>query len=308
MYKTIVVPLDGSEFAEQAIGTAVGIAQRSGAHLVLVRVHETYTFEATDYSRSDDMSRRDQEQYLATIAERVETEFGITPERSLLEGVVTASICDFALATEAPLIVISTHGRTGFSRFWLGSIADAIVRSASAPVLMLRHRNTDTPDISTSHRFEQIIVPLDGSSFAELAVPYAVALADAFKAKLTLLRVVAPINVPTPLYAAPYVAPPIEEDEEALNLRIAGAEHYVREVANRIHADLPALDVALDVRVDESPAASILDAAKAHGVDTVALATHGRGQSRLVVASVADKVLRAGPAAVLIVRPGVVES
>src|SRR5216110_3367255 len=97
MYKTIIVPLDGSVFAEQAIGTAATIAQRSGAALVLVRVHETYTFESTDYSLAADLSRRDQEQYLATIAERVENIYGLVAERTLLDGAVGPSICDFAM-------------------------------------------------------------------------------------------------------------------------------------------------------------------------------------------------------------------
>ena len=85
MFKTIIVPLDGSLFAEQAIGTAATIAQHAAAELVLVRVHEPYVFEATDYSLADDLSRRDQEQYLAEMAERVENLFGMVPERVLLD-------------------------------------------------------------------------------------------------------------------------------------------------------------------------------------------------------------------------------
>ena len=305
MFKTIIVPLDGSPFAEQAVGTAATIAQRSEAELVLVRVHETYVFEATDYSLADDHSRRDQEQYLADIAERVENLFGMVPERVLLDGVVDASICDFAAGLESPLIVISTHGRTGFSRFWLGSVADAIVRRASTPVLMLRHQGDGDGELTRTHTFRHVMVPLDGANFAEVALAPAAALSVAFQAKLTLLRVVTPVNVPMPLYAAPYVAPPVEDDEETLNIRLEGAEDYARAAAIRLRLEEPRLDVGTVVRVDESPATAILDAACAHGVDTIALATHGRGLSRLVIASVTDKVLRAGPAAVLVLRPEV---
>src|SRR5690242_5895802 len=204
MYKTIIVPLDGSAFAEQAIGTAAAIAQRSGAPLVLVRVHETYAFESTDYSIDAELSRRDQERYLAAIAERVENIYGLGAQRTLLDGVVGPSICDFAMGLESPLIVLSTHGRTGFSRFWLGSVADAIMRHASTPVLMLRHRGAIETELLRAHRFRHLLVPIDGSSVAEEALQPAVALTTAFRAKLTLLRVVAPVRTPAVLYAAPF--------------------------------------------------------------------------------------------------------
>jgi nucleotide-binding universal stress UspA family protein len=302
MYKTIIVPLDGSTFAERAIATAAAIAERSAAELVLVRVRESYAYESTDYSRFDALSRRDQEEYLAHTAEQVETIYGLQAERTLLEGAVASAICDFALGMEAPLIVLSTHGRTGFSRFWLGSVADAIVRHATAPVLMLRHQSGDGVDVlPAAHRFAHVLVPLDGSDAAEVVLPQAVALADAFRARLTLLRVVAPIMAPVALYAVPYAAP-LEQEEETLNIRLEGAAGYVNGVASHIFADQPALGVDTDVRVAESPATAILDATKAHDADTVALATHGRGLSRLVIASVADKVLRGGPDAVLVVR------
>ena len=304
MYKTIVVPLDGSAFAEQAIGTASTIAQQASAALVFVRVHETYSFESTYYSLVTDLSRRDQEQYLAAIAERVENIHGLVAERTLLDGVVGPSICDFAMGLEAPLIVLSTHGRTGFSRFWLGSVADAIVRHASTPVLMLRHRGGIVTELSRAHRFRHLLVPLDGTTFAEEALDPAMMLAGAFNAHLTLLRVVAPVNLPTPVYAASSVAPPIgDDDEETLNIHLERAEEYARGAASRIRLAAPDLEVDTIVRADESPAAAILAASLTHGVDTVALATHGRGLSRLVNASVADKVLRAGPDAVLVLRP-----
>ena len=305
MFKTIIVPLDGSLFAEQAIGTAATIAQHAHAELVLLRVHETYVFEATDYSVTDDLSRREQELYLAEMAERVENLFGLVPERALLDGIVETAICTFATGMESPLIVISTHGRTGFSRLWLGSIADAIVRHASTPVLMLRHRGDGDGEVTRTHHFRHLIVPLDGARFAEVALAPAAALAAAFKAKLTLLRVVAPANAPVPLYAAPYVAPPIDDDDETLNIRLEGAEEYARALAMNLRFDYPDLEVDTAVRVEDSPAPAILNAACAHGVDTIALATHGRGLSRLVVASVTDKVLRGGPEAVLVFRPDV---
>ena len=302
MYRTIIVPLDGSTFAEQAVATAAEIAKQSAADLVLARVHESYLYESTDYSHFEDLARQDQETYLAETAEHVERRYGIQAERMLLSGAVAPAICDLALATEAPLIVLSTHGRTGFSRLWLGSVADTIARSATTPVLMLRHRGQDAGLEAPPHRFERALIPLDGSEFAENALPHALALVESYAVQLRLLRVVAPISAPTPLYAAPYL-PVNEPTEESLEDRVTSAEGYVDAIAARVRRDNRALDLVTDVRVAESPATAILEAVSAHDVDTVVLATHGRGLSRLVIASVADKILRGGPDAVIVVRP-----
>jgi nucleotide-binding universal stress UspA family protein len=302
MYKTIIAPLDGSLFAEQAVATAASIARQAGADLVLTRVHEPYLYEGLDNSTYEDMARRDAEEYLASVAEHVEVTDGITAARTLLSGAVAPAICDFAKGMEAPLIVLSTHGRTGFSRLWLGSIADAIARHAATPVLMLRHGDTDAGLAAPPHRFANILVPLDGSDLAGGVLPHATSLARAFGSRLTLLRVVAPMPAPAALYAVPFAVPPSYVDE-TLSMRIEGAQGYVQAVAARLRGEDGQLETRTDVRVSETPATSILEVTALHEADTIAIATHGRGMSRLVVASVADKILRGGPEAVLVVRP-----
>lgn len=300
MYKTVILPLDGSPFAELAIGTAVEIARRSGGLLVLTRVHEPYVYENTDHSRAADQSRRDQQEYLAEVAERIDAQFGIQAGRVLLEGPIATAICRFADDMESPLIVISTHGRTGFSRLWLGSTADEIAHHAPTPVLMLRHREGVPLDDSSPHLFKRILVPLDGSDLAESVLEHATALAAAYGARLTLFRVVAPIVAPALLYAAPYVPAP-ERYEDTEGFRTEAATNYLAALAGRLRRGDENLLVDTDVHIAESVAPAILEAVGAHGADTVVMATHGRGASRLVVASVADKVIRGGPEAVLIV-------
>src|SRR5690242_10103299 len=96
MYQTVIVPLDGSPFAAQAVATAARLARRCGADLVLTRVHEAHVYEDTDYSISEDLSRRDQEEYLADIAAFVEEKGGIVSERRLLTGAIVPALCTFA--------------------------------------------------------------------------------------------------------------------------------------------------------------------------------------------------------------------
>jgi len=301
MYKTIILPLDGSPFAELAISTAADIARRTGADLVLVRVHESYLYEDMDYLLAEDQSRRDQDEYLAQIAERVEAEFGLEAERTLLEGPIVSSICKFAEGLQSPLIVISTHGRTGFSRLWLGSVADAIARHASSPVLMLRHDAGVASTGASPHLVKRVLVPLDGSDLAETALAPATALTRHYGARLTLLRVVTPLVVPAPVYAMPLVLPP-ERFEDTEAARFDAAKNYLVAVAARLRLEDRDLLVEADARIGESVAPTILQGAEAHQIDTVVMATHGRGASRLMVPSVADKILRGGPEAVLLVR------
>jgi nucleotide-binding universal stress UspA family protein len=302
MYKTIIVPLDGSTFAEQAVATAVNIARSAGADLVFARVHESFLYEGLDNSSFEEMSCREEEDYLASLVDHVEVTYGLKAARTLLRGAVVPAIADLAEGTLEPLIVLSTHGRTGFSRFWLGSVADAITHVVQAPLLMLRHRGADAGLQAAAHRFQNILIPLDGSDLADSVLPHAAALAQSVAARLTLMRVVTPTPAPAALYAAPF-ALPAQPFDDTVSVRTEMAQGYVDAVAARLRMNDTRLDVRTDVRVSEAVAPAILDAAVSHAADTIAIATHGRGMSRLVVASVADKILRGGPEAVLVVRP-----
>lgn len=301
MYQTVILPLDGLPFAAQATATAAEIAKRCDADLVLTRVHDAYVYEDTDYALTEDNSRRDEEEYLADVAEWVESTYGISPQRRLLGGPIVPALATCADQVERPLIVIASHGRTGFSRLWLGSIADAVTRRVLAPVLMIRHDGTDLGLAMPAHPFASIVAPLDGSDLSESVLPHATTLAGAFASRLTLARVVAPVRTPVSAYAAPFAVPegPVEE---ALDSRVDGAQSYLNEVAARLQSRNRMLEVVTSLHVADSTVQALLDVAKEASADTIALATHGRGASRLIAPSIIDKIVRAGPEAILIVH------
>lgn len=301
MYQTVIVPLDGSSFAAQAVTTAAEVARRSGADLVLTRVHEAYVYDDMDYSMSEDISRRDQEEYLAEMAEVIDERYGLQAERRLLSGAIVPALCAFMSELAEPLIVMSTHGRTGFSRLWLGSVADGVARHSPSPVLMLRHHDTKQMLATEPHPFRTIIVPLDGSHLSEIVLPHAVGLATIFGSRLALVRVVTPVRTPTSVYAVPFAIPQ-ESLDDTLDSRMHGAEQYLDQIAAHLWLENTALDVTTSVRASDATAPTLLESARWASADTIALATHGRGASRLLAPSVADKVLRGGPEAVLIVR------
>jgi nucleotide-binding universal stress UspA family protein len=148
--------------------------------------------------------------------------------------------------------------------------------------------------------FTQILVLLDGSAFAERALPYVEELARRFGSTVLLLRATTPAEMlVTPPGVAPTVAPvvdplPIMEAERR------EADAYLRAIADRLRG--AGLSVAYEQHVGHA-AEVIIDRARDHGADLIAMTTHGRGGlGRLIFGSVADAVLRSAPCPVFLVR------
>lgn len=189
---------------------------------------------------------------------------------------------------------MTTHGRGLVTRFWMGSVADELVRTLEVPVLLVRDE-TDADRVMP----RRILVPLDGSRRSETALDYASRLARLSGGSVELVQVVPPL-VPlaiggTPM--APSLVPPTDDDL----LRTSAAE-YLESRAEWLRAD--GVEVSTRVVVDSSPARAIVETAEQAGVDLVAIATHGAGGiRRVVLGSVTDKVLRASPRPLLVFRP-----
>jgi nucleotide-binding universal stress UspA family protein len=306
MFRTIVVPLDGSPLAEHALATATMLAERAGAELRLVRSHYLVLNDLGSEFTLDQAIREEAEEYLERTAQGIQHETGIKPETALLEGPPAYAVREYLRDVDAPLLVMSTHGRTGFSRAWMGSVADAVVRNTSTPVLLLRPDEAPDGVLPPIGPFERMLIPLDGSGYAEQVVESAMALAELTSAQVLLFTVVKPVLVPAYTAAmeiAGSFSPPEEYAESATHAQVERAADYVSSLAAQQRGKHPTLDVQTEVRTEPSPATAILETARAQGADIVAMATHGRGMSRLVVGSVADKVLRGGPRALLVVRP-----
>ncbi len=306
MFRTIVVPLDGSPLAEHAIATATMLAERANAEIALVRAHQLMLHDLGDQLPLEQAMREEAQDYLDRTAKGIHGEIGLTPRTAILEGPPAQAICEFVRGEKEPLLVMSTHGRTGFSRAWMGSVADAVVHNASKPVLMLRPEEAPDGVLEPLGVFHRMLLPVDGSGYSEQVIPHAMALAELTEAQVLLLEVVKPVFTPAFTPAMEYTvvyAPPEEYATDATASLVERAADYVSSLGVKLRRQHPMLDVQTEVRTEASPARAILDAASAQGADVVALTTHGRGMSRLMVGSVADKVLRGGPRALLLVRP-----
>lgn len=144
MYQKILVPVDGSTTSECALQEAIRLAQQQRAQLELVHVFEDVLYWVDEsyinYAELQETIRASSEKIL-TQAQALVQQAGLTAETKLLEA-KSQRIANILVAEaerwQAELIVIGTHGRTGFSRLVLGSIAEGVVRTASMPVLLVR--------------------------------------------------------------------------------------------------------------------------------------------------------------------------
>ncbi len=149
MFSKILVPLDGSQLAEQVLPYAKSLAQQSQAAIMLLRVANhparQYYIEglAVTVAQSDD-SQTHCEAYLYRISE-ILTKANITVNFAVREGAIADVILDYADEIHADLIAMSTHGRTGVGRWVLGSVADRIVHGSHVPILLIRgqHNRVD---------------------------------------------------------------------------------------------------------------------------------------------------------------------
>jgi nucleotide-binding universal stress UspA family protein len=283
MLETIVVPLDGSALAGQAVPYAAALARAGDGKLVLLHV-------------SSPLFLDDEPPFDPTPTTERLRAAGVKAEVHGLDiygGGLAEAICEAAEDWRAGLIVMSTHGRGGLGRWLFGSVADRVLRTAAVPVLLIPAACERT---WPGGHVSRILVPLDGSPLAEEALVPAGELAAALGAELTLLTVIEPLYDADPV-GFPYHAADPEVDRTQ-------ARHYLDTVADR---RLPSGVPARPQVVIDRPSSSIARIARARDADLIVMATHGHGGlARLLLGSVAVVTLQRAGLPILLVRPAAV--
>ena len=302
MYGSILVPLDGSPFSEQALPVAGMLAQRSGATLRLALVHVPFVIGYASGapivdSALDAQSREADHAYLQAVQQRLAGSTSLEVTATVLDGPVADALARHAATTKTDLVVMTTNGRGGLARMWLGSVADALVREGPAPMLLLRPSETP-PDQTQVPGFQNILIPLDGSQLAEQILKPAAELGNLMQAEYRLVQVVEPVA----LRGYPPYAYAIGWDQETTRRLQDAAAGYLEDTAGTVRA--VGGRVHTQVLSEHRLAGAILEYARREGMDLIALSTRGRsGIVRLLLGSVADKVLRGADMPVLIYRP-----
>jgi nucleotide-binding universal stress UspA family protein len=219
------------------------------------------------------------------------------PEAVLLEGIAGAALVAELDRTDPDLLVMATHGRGAFSRLWIGSVADHVVRHTSTPVLLL-HPKEGEP-VTKEVQFGKGLVLLDRSEEAEAILPVVADFARVHQSHLTLLHVVEPgIGV----WSGPEAGFTAPEAELAVQAARDDAQRYLDHVADRLRSE--GIRVATKSILGAGIARTVLAQLDAGPFDYLALTTHGvGGVRRVLVGSVADKLIRSAGKPVLVLRP-----
>lgn len=309
MYRSILVPLDGSPLAETALPVARDLAIRTGAALEVVSAFPS-SMDVLRRSgvpvvdpRFEHEQAADIQQYSAHLEKRLAAETPQLPLRvAAIEGIPADVIVERARSQHHDLIVMTTHGRSGLSRAWLGSVADRVVRESPVPVLVLREGLRGV----TAHtaQFGEVLVPVDFAHEALALAPHASTLAGVDGRIHLFHAVVTPRLLPPPSQYELMAGEGVPTHPATLS-PVATREAAAQRMAD-IATDLSARGVRTTsaVATHHSAEEAILEYAAAEHIGLIVMGTHGRGvMERLLLGSVADKVLRGANVPVLLARP-----
>lgn len=298
MYTKILLPLDGSPVAEQVLPYARFLAKSLDARVELVHAVEPEiiaTYADPNHGRYVDIVqstlKEEALRYLSGIRAALPNTSKVTCAAEF--GKPADVIISRSAGDPGTLIAMATHGRSGFQRWLLGSVAEKVVQMSANPLLLVRA--TAKPEASAPP-WKTIVVPLDGSPIAEQALPHARELAGRMDLEMVLLRVYA-IPV-TGFSSEDYYTPNLEQllkqaEDDARSYIEEKAAELGREGVKRVSARF----------LEGESANQIIDFARKTPDSLIAMCTHGRsGIGRLVLGSVTSRVVRHSGDPVLIVR------
>lgn len=304
MFQSIVVPLDGSAIAAQALPYATRIAA-PGARIALVGVVEPPVNEYFNYSSTVQLA--DQMDFSREIlCSEVEAQAkqlraqGFAVTTTVPTGSATDEIIRCAHDAHADVIAMTTHGTGGVSRWLPGSVTNRVLHATQIPVLVVRAATAD--HAPGRGEIDRIIAPLDGSALGASAVEMAKALARQLALPLRLVRVV---DDETSLLNAT----PLNDYEAARRLTQALTE--ARAVAERFLEDMTALSCATGIDATGvvlvgKPATTLIQYFEEQPNALVVIATHGEGSAQQwAFGSVAEKIVTTAPNPTLVLRPAI---
>jgi nucleotide-binding universal stress UspA family protein len=281
MVSTILTPLDGSDLARHALPFAIFLARATHARLVLLHAYQPKT---RDPEADPELDLIQEHADLASgLRER-----GVHATTWLSYAEPGPAIVEAAADLHADVIVMSTHGRGGLGQMMYGSVAEYVARSSHVPVILITAKSRSR---LADGRPLRVLVPLNGSAYAEEALGPAGDLARTLRADLVLLRVSEPAAEPGAPWQLRGTVSQLEQDE---------ARRYLERVAEPLRSDGHQVEARVETG---SPPDAIARVADELGSSLVVMATHGRGAlSRLLVESIASETLRGLTVPVCLVR------
>ena len=291
----VLCPIDFSDTSHHALAHAAAIARWHEARLTLLYVLpylpalDLPPLPFTDDDRTNMLTQM--REFAADVTREVPVDFQLQET-----GLAHDAIVAHAKATDADMLVLGTHGRSGFQRLFLGSVTEKVIRQVKCPALIVPPRAPDiAPDAPV--QFHRILCPTDFSDSSLRAFEYAINVAEEADAHLTLLHVT---ELPAALTQEPFVP-----DDQFTRMRGAAIDDARRKLRDLIPEDARAYCTVDAVVVEGRPYREILCLAKEKGSDLIVMGVHGRGAFDLLLfGSTTHHILRASTCPVLIVRQG----
>ena len=325
MFSRILVPLDGSTLAEGAIPHAEQFARIFGADIILLQVLEPTSYHENPRAvdpLSWQIRKAEADLYVQGIAARIRDDLGETASTdaeekksrvaySILEGKTAENIVDFAHAEHIDLLVISTHGSSGLSRWNMSSVTQKVLNLIYLHVLLVRAYGQSGIDHRVHYR--RILLPIDSSRRAENSLSAGIALSrremslrNAAEAengtadrspeypKLVLAAVIKPPEIPIP---KPY---PVEIDllsEQLMQVSRNAVNKYLDKMKERLPVECETCGVESD-----GIATAIQELAAQDSIDLVVLSAHGYTGALTPYGTIARNYLEHGTKPVLVIQ------
>lgn len=286
MYDSILLPVDGSDHAAKTVDHAARLADWAGATIQVVFVADTTQDSVTVVDGTVvDALERDGGSIVAAAAERLES-LGVDHGTDIVQGSPAPTIVDYAERYGYDLVVLPTHGRTGISRYLLGSVTEKVVRLSDVPVLTARMSS----DEMLTFPYGAILLPTDGSPAALAAARHGLSLAAALDATVHVLSVVDDRSL------GPDARSALSADE---------LERPAAEAVDELVAEADAYDLSrITTHVERGPPAEVIkDRIETCDIHAVVMGSSGRrGVDRILLGSVAEKTVRSAPVPVITVH------
>jgi nucleotide-binding universal stress UspA family protein len=275
-FHRILVPLDGSRLAESVLPMTTLLARCLDAKISLLHIIEEDPPQ-TVHGEAHLTNEQEAEAYLNAIAQRLGPDLAIEQHvHGTEEHDVALSVASHAGELEADMVALCTHGRSGLRRVVSGSIAQQVLRRVLVPVLLVR------PPMETPRELRTLLVPLDGTSEGEAALPVASDIASSCGASLNLVRVVPTVTTVTGDNSAAARLIPLST-AVTLDAEEVQARNYLSSTVDRMQAGQTS--TASEVKRGDTIQAL---AQAASSADLIVLSTHGRaGLGALWIGSVA---------------------
>ncbi len=312
MFQRILIPLDGSQRAERAIPVAARIAHATKATLFLVQVIDlasdlAWQVNAAPFDLGDafDAEYQGAKDYLHKLQNSDELK-GLSVHTLTPTGRASQVILSLAQSKKVDLIVMTSHGYTGFKRMVMGSIAQQIERHSEVPVLILRDQTILAKEEPIrNNQSAHIIVALDGTLCAEAILPAAVEVSKALSAPY-----IGSLHLAMVL---PEKRHEIDKTETEASNAIQTAQSYLALISQNVQKANPVLEISTSISVEVNIAEALTRLAEMGGLreedgtftsyDLIAMATHGReGLERLLHTSITEQVLDTAKVPLLIIR------